>query len=267
MAYADRAAIVYMAVNRGNGKRYVGVTSKRLAIRVRQHHARALTGDKRGRLPAAIRKYGCQAFEWLILAKFASEEAAYEAEKFFIGLLGPEYNVSTGGSVGVIGSTRPPITEDQRASLRARGLANRDNFRKYAHLGPKASARQIICLNTMQRYLSAAAAGRAHNVPSHMVIEVSRRKRSSIGGFVFRYADDDFALKEDAAAIIEAARNRQRRATLKLRKTVFTSDGLVFPSAVEASRHYGLHRSSISELCRGVKSSRTGVVFSYEAIA
>ena len=95
------ASIVYLATNRVNGKRYVGVTGKRLRWRRAGHEYEALKGNAGCRkFHAAIRKYGPAAFEWTELERFESYEDALAGEVRLIADLKPEYNILIGGQSG-----------------------------------------------------------------------------------------------------------------------------------------------------------------------
>lgn len=92
-------AIVYLATNRVNGKRYVGVSSKPLNWRRGQHEYDALKGPAGCRLfHRAIKKYGPEAFEWSVIFSASSYEDALSAEVRLIAELRPEYNLTTGGT-------------------------------------------------------------------------------------------------------------------------------------------------------------------------
>jgi group I intron endonuclease len=61
--------IVYRIINKKNGKSYVGFTSKSLEYRWKEHVYAALNRNSHYRLHAAIRKYGVDNFERVVLAE------------------------------------------------------------------------------------------------------------------------------------------------------------------------------------------------------
>ncbi len=107
--------IVYLATNRVNGKRYVGVTSKTLAKRRWQHENDAKRRvDSCPAFHAALRKHEWQ-FSWEILGTFESLDDALRAEISAIADLAPEYNITAGreGSIRVwTAAARRPKARD-----------------------------------------------------------------------------------------------------------------------------------------------------------
>src|ERR1700685_758027 len=91
-------AIVYLVTNRLNGKRYIGVTSKRLSIRMSEHFSAAISSwSNNGHFHRAIRKYGKEVFVAKIIFKSKSKSAALRDEIRLIEKLNPEYNSTKGG--------------------------------------------------------------------------------------------------------------------------------------------------------------------------
>lgn len=111
MSFTFPAAIVYLATNRINGKRYVGATSKGVVKRRREHISEALRGGRNCRLfHAAIRKYGPDAFEWMVISSAATFPGALDEEVRLIAEIKPEYNLTVGGQ----GSKGRIATQEQR---------------------------------------------------------------------------------------------------------------------------------------------------------
>lgn len=111
-------AIVYLATNRVNGKRYVGVTSKKLAERRYFHEWGALKGRATCRVfHQAIRKYGPAAFGWIELLSCESFEIGLREEIRLIGEIKPEYNLTLGGQ-GTLGLKAPPGSIEKGAAKR-----------------------------------------------------------------------------------------------------------------------------------------------------
>lgn len=91
-------AIVYLATNKVNGKRYVGVTQHSLGSRRSAHEYDALKGKASCRLfHRAIRKYGRESFDWAIVFRSDCYEKALSEEIRLIAELSPEYNLAAGG--------------------------------------------------------------------------------------------------------------------------------------------------------------------------
>lgn len=147
-AHADdnRPSCVYVATNKVNGKRYVGMTRQKPKRRWDQHIASALrNGDKYSGFHRAIRKYGPEAFEFSVLCECATYVDAAKAEMRLISEIKPEHNQTSGGesiaNLGMrpseksrkmsrerllgkpghwTGKKRPDIAEQQRARLTGR---------------------------------------------------------------------------------------------------------------------------------------------------
>lgn len=105
------AAIVYLATNRVNGKRYVGVTSHELDFRRRQHEQAPNAKRTTCRyFHAAMKKYGPDAFEWIVLAPCQTFAEALLEEIRLISEIRPEYNLTIGGQ----GSKGRVVSQAQR---------------------------------------------------------------------------------------------------------------------------------------------------------
>ncbi len=126
--------IVYQATNLINGKRYIGVTKRGLAARVKGHMADAIAG--RGHLPhMAIRKYGADKIAFEVLVDF---EGDYDLAKIYeiemIAKHRPEYNIAGGGEGGI---THPDTIEKirrantgQKRSAEARARMSAAQYRR-----------------------------------------------------------------------------------------------------------------------------------------
>lgn len=93
--------IIYEAVNKVNGKKYIGQTKNDLVIRQRQHFSDASRNDNL-HFHNAIRKYGKDNFEWNIIDHSLDEEELDLKEIFWIEFLKTYdekfgYNMTFGG--------------------------------------------------------------------------------------------------------------------------------------------------------------------------
>lgn len=103
---------VYLITNRVNGKRYVGVTCRGYLNRFKEHIQDALSStnasDKTRIIYNAIRKYGPENFDVILLEDNISDEEAGDREKYYIDLYKTfyaykiGYNMTRGGG-GVVG--------------------------------------------------------------------------------------------------------------------------------------------------------------------
>jgi group I intron endonuclease len=215
----NRQYIVYMATNKRNGNCYIGATSCGLQKRRSEHFQDA----KHGRpgcwvFNAALRKYGESAFRWTVIARLATFDEMMKEEVRLIAELKPEYNIARGGQGSSFRKSAEQkakisrtlmghsVSEETRAKLRShkRSMAVREKFRmialfsgtsrfaEYRHLGPQASSRPVVCLDTGIEYHSASFAARELGLCKSAVIEVCLQnpRRKTVGGLVFRYKSD-----------------------------------------------------------------------------
>lgn len=105
---------VYLITNRVNGKRYVGITSRNYEVRFREHVNEALNGSK-SILHNAIRKYGPDNFDVILLESGISDENACDKEMYYIKLYNTFYTSKIGynmtlGGMGVVGHRHDEVT-------------------------------------------------------------------------------------------------------------------------------------------------------------
>lgn len=188
-----------MATHKVTGERYIGYTSRNLSRRKSYHIKGAINGYGPGKFAEAIARDGRDAFIWDTLATFDNAIDALAAEQNLIRELRPEYNGTKGG-----GLYKPLIHSPETLErLRALGHEKIETFRRYAHLGPAASARRVVCLDDGKEYPSAKAAGRAYGISASSITTVCGRSktRRTAGGKVFRHYGDHLGGKEEAQKI------------------------------------------------------------------
>ena len=119
--------IVYEAVNKTNGKVYVGLTATSLEKR-KGSHLRSAKAGSGSYFHKALRKYGEDAFEWSVVMTCSTKEAMYKAEMFCISLYEQWqiYNTSLGGEHSAYGMRH---TEETKAVCRQHGLRRWDGKR------------------------------------------------------------------------------------------------------------------------------------------
>ena len=205
--------VLYLITNKVNGKTYAGITCRAISTRLREHFCVAKIGAHDGHIVRAIRKHGKENFEIKELFKFENKEQAIQAEINYIKDNSPEYNSTLGGD-GRLGGYMSEEgkrkirlthtgnkyrlgvshTQDVVNLLTKLGHKGKDRFKKYAHLGPKASSKKVICLNDFMVFPSASDAARRYNVCRSAIIELclGKRGRKTVGGFRFAYADGVF---------------------------------------------------------------------------
>jgi len=95
--------IIYQAYNTINNTLYIGKTTKTLKLRASQHCSDAKANRSNMLIHKAIRKYGCGAFEWTVLAE-VDDSIIDAAEIYYIDLARDQgfrvYNMTDGGEGG-----------------------------------------------------------------------------------------------------------------------------------------------------------------------
>jgi group I intron endonuclease len=91
--------IIYKIINQTNGDFYIGKTTKKKEVRLREHFYRS-TYNSQTYLHRAIRKYGRENFIIEEIETEVPEESLNDREMFWINKLNPKYNMTTGGEGG-----------------------------------------------------------------------------------------------------------------------------------------------------------------------
>lgn len=202
---------LYVAENKLNGKRYVGITGRSILRRWTEHISQARLGHNEGIFYKAIRKYGEDKFDVYEADYADSLEEAKNLEIKIISKVAPEYNSTKGGG-GRLGGVmseeaRKKIkqihtgnkyrlgkthTQQARQKLKEAAYKNCEMWKEHAVKGPASMARKVICLDDGEIYVSASEAARIYNVSKSALIELCLGKngRKTVGGKRFCYEVD-----------------------------------------------------------------------------
>lgn len=90
---------VYKIINKLNSDFYIGKTTRDIKFRFKQHCYLSVSGSDT-HLHRAIRKYGQDNFEIVLLEHYESDISLNEGEKNWIYTLNPKYNMTSGGDGG-----------------------------------------------------------------------------------------------------------------------------------------------------------------------
>ena len=226
-AHDNRESIVYLAVNRVNGKKYVGITRLTLDRRKDKHFTNARCGYPQ-HFYCAIRKHGEDNFVFSVLSSCQSYKAAGIEERRLISEMRPEYNKTEGGE-GVVGhrhnketrkkmsrakgSRAPWKTGAMPADIRAKISAKKRGY-KYetisaaqmrssldaAKLGNDARRAPMYCVTDGIAFKSVHEAARYYEIQPVSVMNYTkgalhRRRADKFGrlGLKFAYVRDVFA--------------------------------------------------------------------------
>ena len=206
----NRPCSVYLVTNTVNGKRYVGVTTAKLARRLYEHVYDANRHKNKCIFHRAIRKYGQDAFKIDLLRICGDVNEALREEVRLIEETQPEYNSTKGGEASVgfkhsaenserlrrlhrgntyrLGKSHSPET---RQRLREMAMRDIERWKVFARLGPESQQRKVICLDDGQTFVSAKLAAAAYKVSRSALVELCRgqRFRKTVGGRRFAYVE------------------------------------------------------------------------------
>lgn len=187
---------VYIIRNKINSKVYIGITSRTLEKRFKQHLQLAKRGE-RFQLYKAIREYGKENFYIEQICECKTKEASKKLEKFYINKFDSfekGYNMTIGGS-GTdywLGAKHKESTK-LLISKKLRGNSNskfRKNFVKIEQLDSDG--------NVISIFDSVKEAAEANDIKSPSDISSYCRggKKSFSKGFIFRYASRKYKTKK-----------------------------------------------------------------------
>jgi group I intron endonuclease len=100
--------LVYRAINKVNGKQYIGYTTKTLKERISVHVYKSRCKSNKHYFylfKQALRKYGIDNFQWEVLEECSTKKECFEKEIFYISkynTISPNgYNLTKGGNGGL----------------------------------------------------------------------------------------------------------------------------------------------------------------------
>lgn len=263
----NRTFVVYEAINRVNGKRYVGATSRGLDVRRSKHLA-----DAKSKRPgckvfnAAIRKYGPDAFEWRIIVSLPSHEKMMEEEIRIIRETSPEYNITSGGR-GIVGVKRTKEwTEKIASALRGRKLSKERVAKLRASLRPEKLFKSVTCLNDGMFFDGIVVAAKHYGVTAKQIGEVLHGRQSRCGkdNLSFTFSDKPINLDLCAEILSDLRRRRFDRASArKSRPVVCLTNGTEYKNAVSAAAINGIAPSRVMQLCKNGGETNYGLSFRY----
>lgn len=284
MGNDQRRVEVYVATNKINGKKYVGITRTSLAKRVYQHNWMAINKKSYGIFAAAIRKYRIDSFNFETVTVVSSWTEALEIERRMIRDDRPEYNVSAGG-VGPNGLTwTPEWREKALAGLRRswtserkakmsdmlRGKApSREAVEKMKAKNPwKARYRGVVCLNDGKVYESIISASSYYGIKPNQIRSCCTGAEISAHGLSFEYHSgqdlSDTQRKEKLLALgVRRRAVAERRRMSRCRSVVCCNTGTIYESAKAAAVANQISIMRVSQICRHGGQTKYGLQFRY----
>jgi group I intron endonuclease len=121
--------VIYMVTNKVNGKSYVGQTINSLEQRKGEHVRRSSLNNDNLYFHNALRKYGADLFEWIVIDRCDTIERLNELEIFYIGLYDTfdnGYNLTIGGN-NAVGCKHTEKTKQLLSSIKKGKFTGKDN--------------------------------------------------------------------------------------------------------------------------------------------
>ena len=216
----ENTYIIYVHVNKINGKKYVGLTKHGDNPNKRWKNGTHYEGTYFGR---AINKYGWDNFEHIILEKKLTLEQANQREKYYIKLYNSNnkdfgYNSTSGGDASYAFSEE---------TLKKLSKISKERKRKP--------------LTEEQKHFISQKTKEAMNIPerrAHM-LEV--------------YQSEDW-LKKNSEATKRQWQNTDLKAKIQKangKAVRCVETGIIYPSAMEAARHCKMSRYQIGQSAKG----------------
>jgi hypothetical protein len=183
--------VLYQAVNRINGKRYIGATRQGLTKRAYGHYSVA----NKQPLGEAIREYGRENIVFSVLVVCPNYRYALDLETAYIKASNPEYNLIASGYWA--GKKRPKETIDKIIATKKaapkrtpteKEQAARRQCIKIANL---ARLRAVVCISTGEIFDSMAEAAIKLRVPRTNIWFACHNPGRKVRGMEFCYAPSD----------------------------------------------------------------------------
>lgn len=236
----EKTYCVYMHKNKINGKIYIGQTCQKPEKRWDYG-----CGYKRHNLHFynAIKKYGWNNFEHIILQQGLNLQEANEKEKYWIHYYesnNPDkgYNLTSGGD----GSLGLVMSEEAKLKI------GREN------------GKLVQCLETGDVYYSAQEAARQLNISASHIGDACNNKRGIAGGYHWEYIE--FPIDEiDRKKLIDKKDQLKRERQSKSIICIETNE--VFSGGKEAEEKTGISRGNICSCCKGNRKTAGGYHWKY----
>lgn len=229
----NRKFIIYKHINKTNGKIYVGQTCQTLSQRWRNGD-----GYKNSTyFYHAIKKYGWDNFEHIILECGLDKNIVNEREKYWIKYYQANderygYNLSDGGGTEYLFNQRHKENH-QKAINSALGIS-------------------VICLNNKKIYSTMAQA--TLDTGAEHISDCCKGKMATSGkdkngnALYWKYLHEYTGTEH-----IEIKKQKRKKTTVQCVNT-----GIIYDSAKAAERATGINSSSIGRCCNGIRNSAGG---------
>jgi hypothetical protein len=164
--------VVYVHINKTNGKRYYGITSQRPERRWRNGE-----GYNTQYFSRAINKYGWDGFDHIIIARGLTEEEAKWLEVEMIATHNTNdpkfgYNITSGGD-GVSG------LKGEKSHWYGKHHT-KESVLKFSGIN-NGTSRSVICITTKRVFLTVRKGADTYNLPTTNISKCCKGKRKAAG--------------------------------------------------------------------------------------
>lgn len=184
---------VYMHINKYNGKRYIGITSKSPTERWNNGHGYY----KNKHFSDAIKKYGWGGFDHLILFSGMDKETACNVEQWLIAEYKTTdkekgYNLTTGGDhYKHSEESKKKMSQNRKGKGRKKRTSEQIARIKANHAGGT-DKESVICIETKKRYVSINEASRQTGINKKGISGCCRKLKhyNTAGGYHWKLANE-----------------------------------------------------------------------------
>ena len=251
----QKTMVVYKIQRLEDGKIYIGKTTRKLAIRIREH-----LNDKRTNsyIDRTLRLQGIEAFDVSIVEECGTSEELNEREVHWIAHLNCKYPNGfnlTDGSDGTSGFSIPLVTRKKISVARMGQKKSPEAIRKTAETirGSKRSAetrkhmsdssknkRPVVCIETNKIFQSITAAAKWAGVSINVISNVLHGRTKIAGGCHWRFSNSDVVV------VIEKDTTPKHYKKVRCLET-----GEIFPTITAAAKWAGVAENTLCATLHG----------------
>lgn len=257
---------VYMHVNKINNKKYVGITGRDVMMRWGKNGSKYVN-NKQPYFKNAIKKYGWDNFEHIILEEKLTRKESIIKEKYYIALYKTNdskygYNMTAGGD-GICGYKHSSESKKKMSEAQKRWLQTHSNPMQGKHHSEetrqkikqinidKGMLKPVICIETQKVYESIAAAAKDVGAAITHISDCCRDKKVDrvCVGYHWQFFIENEPIRESLKKYIGQPRGKilPRRDP---QKVLCIETGQIFCSIKEAARRTECYSSGIIKSCK-----------------
>lgn len=183
--------VVYMHVNKANGKRYIGISINPL-----QRWANGKGYYRNKHFNDAINKYGWNNFDHLILYTDLSKKEACEIEQYLIAKYKTQnkkygYNITSGGETFRHSEDSKALMSKNRKGKGLHEFSEEHKKRIREHHGGGAEKKPVVCIETGEVFSCIKEAANATGINKKQISNCCKMKPhyNTAGGYKWKFAE------------------------------------------------------------------------------